>query len=42
MPIILALEWLKEEEDEKKWQKKNQQVSTIKMTEYNLKHLVET
>lgn len=22
MPIILALEWLKEEEDEKKWQKK--------------------
>lgn len=23
MPIILALEWLKEEEDEKKWQKKS-------------------
>lgn len=41
MPIILALEWLKEEEDKKKWQK-NQQVSTIKMTEYNLKHLAET
>lgn len=23
MPIILALEWLKEEEDKKKWQKKS-------------------
>lgn len=43
MSIILALEWLKKEEDEKKkWQKKNQQVSTIKMTEYNLKRLRET
>lgn len=41
MSITLALEWLKKEEEEKKMAK-NQQVSTIKMTKYNLKRLRET